>query len=315
MPPLLVVERDPQPRYLESTRAPSFETLRDYMLAVSQSRRLIRVDYLVERIRQDPLPLWFAVCASTVFLCLGQFQIVEGWQGMLLLNTGGIGLISSLGLSELRRRGDEEELRKLREVASTDPLTGAGNRRWFDQEMNRRVTQFRRYGNACSLLIIDVDHFKSINDTWGHDVGDHALKAVTKVIAATLRDTDLLFRVGGEEFAALLPETELSSAITAAERIRIAVGELMIPMEFNPIQLTVSVGGAQLQANESMEVWFKRADKTLYRAKQNGRNQSLFDFPSPNFRPMVRAAMEGEAAYQVLEADHQVEPENSARSI
>lgn len=285
------------------------------MVAVARSRRLVRVDRLVERIRQDPLPLWFAVCASTVFLCLGQFQIVEGWQGMLMLNTGGLGLISSLGLSELRRRSDEEELRKLREVASTDPLTGTGNRRWFDQEMNRRVTQFLRYGNTCSLLMIDVDHFKSINDTWGHDVGDHALKAVTKVIAATLRDTDLLFRVGGEEFAALLPETEISNAIIVAERIRIAVVELMIPMEFNPIRLTVSVGGAQLLANESMGVWLKRADKALYRAKQNGRNRSLFDFASPTLRPTTGQAMEAVAADPDWRDGHQVDPENSARCI
>lgn len=285
------------------------------MAAFSRSRRLFRVEYYIEKLRQDPLPLWFAVCVSTLFLCLGQFQVVEGWHGMLLLNTGGIGLISSLGLSELRRRSDEEELRKLREVASTDPLTGAGNRRWFDQEMSRRVTQFRRYGNPCSLLIIDVDHFKSINDTCGHDVGDHALKGLAKVVAATLRDTDFLFRIGGEEFAALLTETDVSSGIIAAERIRLAIAEMKVPTELNPIHLTVSVGGAQLHANESIESWFKRADSALLRAKQNGRNRTLFDFHPPKVRESRQFASVADGTSHDGSDESRVDAEASARSV
>jgi len=252
------------------------------MFFIPRSKRVRYFDSVVNVIRQEPWPLWFAVCGSTFLLCLGQFQLVEGWNGVLLLNTGCIGLISSMALSEIRRRYDEEEIRRLREVATTDPLTGAGNRRWFDQELNRHATQFRRYGNPCSLLIIDVDLFKSINDTWGHDAGDHALKAVVKVISMALRDTDYLFRIGGEEFAALLSETELASAKTVAERIRLAVSDLRIPTELSQIQLTVSVGGAQLQPIEDIENWFKRADSALLTAKQNGRNRTQFSISESN---------------------------------
>ncbi len=121
------------------------------------------------------LPLWLAVGASTVLLCLGQFHLVEGWRSIMFLNVGGIGLIACLALSELRRRHGELEILKLREVAATDVLTGVGNRRLFEQEMSRCVAVHRRYRTPCSMLMIDADHFKSINDTWGHDIGDQVL--------------------------------------------------------------------------------------------------------------------------------------------
>jgi diguanylate cyclase (GGDEF)-like protein len=220
--------------------------------------------------------MWLAVGASAALICMGQFGFVDGWRAILFLNTGGIGLISCLGLSELGRRHDEREIRRLREVATMDPLTGTGNRRWFDQELGRRVTQFRRYRTPCSLLVIDADHFKSINDTWGHDVGDQVLISLVRVITATLRDIDLLFRIGGEEFAALLPETEGVNAAIAAERVRVAISELQIPVGSRRIQINASVGGSQLLSNDSGESWFKRADNALLEAKQQGRDRVVF---------------------------------------
>jgi diguanylate cyclase (GGDEF)-like protein len=247
---------------------------------------------LSDNLKKQGLPVWAAVCISTVLLCIGQFGLVDGWRAVLFLNVGGIGLISCLGLSEIRRRFDEQEILRLKEAATSDPLTGVGNRRSFDQELSRRVTQLRRYATPCSLLIIDVDYFKSINDTWGHDAGDQALISMAKVITGTLRDIDLLFRIGGEEFAALLPETEGTNARIAAERVRVAISESQIPIQTGNfrIEITASVGGAQLLPHDSAESWFKRADQELYSAKRAGRNCVAFDgIPSPTDK-LVRDA-------------------------
>lgn len=241
------------------------------------------IQEITAELNSQRLPVWIAVCISTMLLCLGQFGWIEGWPAIICLNTGGIGLISCLGLSEIRRRIDEQEIARLKEVSTTDALTGAGNRRAFDQEMSRRLTQFRRYGTPCSLLVIDVDHFKSVNDTWGHDVGDQVLVALARSISATLRDIDLLFRIGGEEFAALLPETQGKNAVIAAERVREAVNETQIPAGKLRIQVTASVGGAQLLPNDNVESWFKRADIELFDAKQGGRNRVAFKF---SFNPL-----------------------------
>lgn len=235
-------------------------------------------DLIWRKLRVDSLPIWVAVCASTTLLCFGQFRLINGWQSILFLNTGGIGLISCLGLSELRRRCHEREIQRLREFATTDPLTGAGNRRSFDQELSRKITQFQRYNTPCSLLIIDADHFKSVNDTWGHDTGDIVLKSLVRAMESTLRDIDLLFRIGGEEFGALLPETGATNAIIAAERIRRAVNDLEIPIPVSKtkIRISVSIGGADIQFVDCAERWFKRADVALYVAKERGRNRVEF---------------------------------------
>lgn len=222
------------------------------------------------------LPLWLAVAGSFMLLCLGQFELVTGWQGLMHLNIGAVGLIACLALSELRRRRGELEILRLRAVATTDPLTGAGNRRSFDQEVNRRIAIFRRYQSPSSLLVIDADHFKLVNDTWGHDIGDLVLQSMVRTIQATLRDIDQLFRLGGEEFVAVLPETDGANAEIAAERIRRAIDELRIPVEGQLFQVTVSLGGAELLPSDDLATWVKRGDEALYQAKKSGRNQVVF---------------------------------------
>lgn len=229
------------------------------------------------------LPLWLAVGASFCLLFLGQFQLVTGWRAVMFLNVGGIGLIACLALSELRRRNGEMEILRLMAVATTDPLTGVGNRRSLDQEISRRMAIFRRYQTPCSLLLIDADHFKAINDTHGHDVGDRVLQAIVRSVQATLRDIDFLFRLGGEEFVALLPETGAANAAIAAERIRTAVNQLRVPVNGQLLQFSVSQGGAQLDGKDSPESWLKRADEALYEAKRAGRNRVVFArSPKPN---------------------------------
>lgn len=224
--------------------------------------------------------LWLTVAVSVLLFFIGQFDLVDGWRSILCLNIGGIGLISCLGISEICRRHDHQEIEQLRSSSTTDVLTGVGNKKFFDQEISRRVTQLRRYNNPCSLLLIDVDDFKKINSAWGRDVGDQALKALVRAITATLRDIDLVFRTDGQKFAALLPETQANNAAIAAERVRVAVSELRIPAIDRHIQISVSIGGAELLSGENAKNWFKRAENTLFEAKQSGKDRVVFDHQS-----------------------------------
>ncbi len=171
------------------------------------------------------------------------------------------------------RKGLERELRRL---ATIDPLTGAFNRRYFlsasVQEMERAV----RYGNALSVLMIDIDHFKQINDRHGHALGDEVLRKVVEVCRANLREVDVFARLGGEEFAALLPETARPGAAGLAERLRRAVAETVIPIAGHDLRVTISVGLAERCAGEpSFDQLLSRADQALYGAKQAGRNRIL----------------------------------------
>lgn len=226
------------------------------------------------------LVLWIAGAVSVLLFCVGQFGFLDSWNSLICLNVGGVGLISCLGFSELNRRSDQNEIRQLRDNSITDSLTGAGNRRSFEHELSRRVTQYRRYSTPCSLLLVDADFFKTINNTWSREVGDEVLKALVRAMMATLRDIDLVFRIDGQRFAALLPETQASNAAIAAERVRVAIGELRIPAINRHIQISVSVGGAELLMAENAKNWFKRSDNMLFEAKQCGRNRVVFDYQS-----------------------------------
>lgn len=166
---------------------------------------------------------------------------------------------------------------RLRLLATTDDLTGCLNRRAFftaaEQELERAV----RYGGAVSVLMVDLDHFKNINDRFGHAVGDRALKAAAAVMAEGLRDNDALGRLGGEEFAVLLPETALDGAMPVAERLRAAVAALEVPLDGGDIlRLTASLGAAERLPDESApDQLLARADCALYRAKAEGRNRVM----------------------------------------
>lgn len=227
---------------------------------------------LSARLQNNNVPLWLTVFGSIALLSIGQFQLADSWTSVIFLNVGGLGLISCLGLSERQRRLNETVIDQLQAAATTDALTDVGNRRSLDAELSRRVALLRRHQTPCSLLVIDVDHFKSINDKWGHGVGDLALKAIAKAVGTALRDTDLVFRLGGEEFVAILAETRSTEAAIVAERIRVAVSQLKIHTGDQAISLTVSQGGAQLYPTDSTASWLKRADEALYAAKRAGRN-------------------------------------------
>jgi diguanylate cyclase (GGDEF)-like protein/PAS domain S-box-containing protein len=175
------------------------------------------------------------------------------------------------------RKGLERELRRL---ATIDSLTGAFNRRHFlaaaAQEMERAV----RYGSPLSVLMIDIDHFKQVNDRHGHALGDEVLRKVVDVCRANLREVDVFARLGGEEFAALLPETALAGACGLGERLRRAVAETVVPAAGADLRVTVSLGLVQRAEDEtSFDHLLRRADQALYRAKQGGRNRIE---PSPS---------------------------------
>lgn len=174
-----------------------------------------------------------------------------------------------LDITERKRL--EENLRAL---ASTDALTGVPNRRTFESAGRREMERARRYAKPFTVIAIDIDFFKKVNDTYGHDIGDAVLKEVAKVCAAQLRGTDVFARLGGEEFAALLPETELKSAAGLAERLRQAVAVQPIFTAKGPLVVTVSLGLAEYAAPDTgLDHVLKRADEALYVAKRNGRNR------------------------------------------
>lgn len=169
---------------------------------------------------------------------------------------------------------DELELRR---IAGKDQLTGALTRRGFLERTNQEIERFRRYARPASLALIDIDHFKTVNDTHGHPAGDTVLRQVAGVLRAVKRPNDILGRLGGEEFGLLMPETEAADALQAAERFREAIAAKVI--EFEPgkhLQVTASFGITRIgTAITDAESWFAAADAPLYAAKRGGRNRCI----------------------------------------
>jgi diguanylate cyclase (GGDEF)-like protein len=163
--------------------------------------------------------------------------------------------------------------RELAEQARTDSLTGALNRRAMEEAALRETARSIRHGNPLCMIVLDVDHFKHLNDTRGHAAGDRALQALVQQVKTMLRANDLIARTGGEEFTVLLPDTSTAAGTQAAERVRQAIEALEIPFDDEPIRFTVSAGVAQLDPSRgSWEVMMRRADSAMYLAKEHGRN-------------------------------------------
>jgi diguanylate cyclase (GGDEF)-like protein len=159
--------------------------------------------------------------------------------------------------------------------AQTDALTGALNRREFDERLAAELRRARRYAKTCALLLLDIDHFKSVNDTHGHPAGDAVLKELARLLQAQLRDVDCVARYGGEEFVALLPETDSQAARGVAERVRaaLAAGAFTLP-DGATRRVTVSIGVACFpQCADSAAALVTHADQAMYAAKQGGRNR------------------------------------------
>lgn len=178
--------------------------------------------------------------------------------------------------TQLHHKRNEDLLRKTIddsiEAGLVDMLTGLNNRRFFEQHLARLM----RHAPPLSLMILDIDFFKRVNDTYGHDVGDAVLKACAARMKAVTRDMDLICRLGGEEFVIIMPHTTLAEAYIIAERVRLSVQQeaFAVAHVAQGLAVTVSIGLAQTQEGLSPDLLFKQADQALYHAKNNGRNQT-----------------------------------------
>jgi len=158
-------------------------------------------------------------------------------------------------------------------MAFTDALTQTNNRTAFNDAIRREMTLAERQSNNLSLAFIDIDHFKAINDNYGHDCGDQALKSVAKCIKESIRSCDAAYRYGGEEFVVLLNSTDTQGAALLAERIRTTIEQHTLAYGMEIIKLTASIGISSLHGNDTADSFIKRADNAMYQAKEKGRNQ------------------------------------------
>lgn len=168
--------------------------------------------------------------------------------------------------------------RKLEELSTTDFLTGAFNRRYLFEIAETELKRHRRHNKNTSIMMIDVDHFKDINDRHGHSIGDRALRHLVQICRKNLRDEDIFARIGGEEFCVLLPETDASTAKDAAERLRQSIKNTPMELDEQLLRMTVSIGlsGISPDENDDINYWLEQADQALYHAKRNGRDQVVW---------------------------------------
>lgn len=205
-------------------------------------------------VRKDGGRFW---CQILVAAIEGEVGVVSGFTVVLRDTT--------------ERRLSSEELRRL---LTTDYLTGAVNRSHFTEMAEREMLRHQRYGGALSVIMLDIDHFKRINDSFGHAAGDRLLRSLVESCRAELRATDVLARLGGEEFVVLLPGIGLDAAVETAERLRARVARDLAFLDGAPVHVTVSLGCATMtEAGCELDSTLKVADQALYRAKQFGRNR------------------------------------------
>lgn len=162
-------------------------------------------------------------------------------------------------------------------LSITDELTGLSNRRCFDNTLEKEFLRALRYNNKLTLVMFDIDHFKTVNDTYGHPCGDYILKEVANAALQTFRKTDTVFRFGGEEFVVILTETDIKQSEIPLERFRKSIETLDLTYQNQQINITVSIGACQLdQSIGNKEEFLQKADNALYDAKNSGRNKVVF---------------------------------------
>lgn len=167
----------------------------------------------------------------------------------------------------------KKQMEKVKQEIIIDPLTRTYNRRAFDEKIKQEMMGYQRYGRPTALAIIDIDHFKMVNDTYGHRTGDGVLRVLSEVMKKEIREIDVLARYGGEEFALILPHTPYKQALDVAERIRQKVESSRFTYKGKPFSVTISIGVGTLKEDDSLDDYIERVDKALYRAKDGGRNR------------------------------------------
>jgi diguanylate cyclase (GGDEF)-like protein len=186
--------------------------------------------------------------------------------------------------THLKLKQNRDEMQKayaeLEKLVNTDPLTEVANRRALLIFGEREFERARRYGHSFSVLTIDIDRFKQINDTYGHDIGDRVLVCMAQIVTKSLRKSDCFGRFGGEEFLVFLPQTLEDRAFYVAERIRNRIANASLKVEEEIVKITVSIGIANYYPeDDSLDTVLKRADLALYQAKERGRNQTIANIP------------------------------------
>ena len=242
--------------------------VRAYFWLKSRERTIVIAILLSFLLYQLFLAVYMSTAAAPVSLYLSPYWITSLSLSIVfsILRTGVIFLLDSARLlDDMSRKNAQLEI-----FAMKDGLTGLFNRHSLDQTFLGEMSRQDRYNEPLSLIMLDVDHFKRVNDVWGHDAGDIVLAEIARRVAATLRDTDLLFRWGGEELLILSPHTSLEGASAVADKLRQVISALPILPAGN---ITASFGVVERQKGESRDDCFRRVDQLLYRAKLNGRNR------------------------------------------
>lgn len=240
---------------------------RTSVLEHEDDERILIDKYIKQKNKQHLL--WIVIVATSIFL----FVLLNGYRSRQRIV---VQLSESHARIVQQHQALQEANNKLERLSQTDALTGLANRRFFDQQFNLEHARYVRGAGALSVLMVDIDHFKSINDYYGHAVGDLYLQNIAAVLLAEVsRPNDMVARYGGEEFVCILPDTDLPGALKVAEQVREAVMALHLNNAEDPPQpLTVSVGVATLQGvHSSADALLKQADVQLYRAKDMGRNR------------------------------------------
>ncbi|MEM6409307.1 MAG: diguanylate cyclase [Pseudomonadota bacterium] len=249
----------------------------DRMQGIISERDLVPV---VADIRNHPITTPVSqVMTSSVITCKPEDEIAYV---LRLMNSNAIRHMPVVKDDKLVDMLSIRELTKAYELlqieANTDPLTGLSNRRPFLRNLDLEFVRARRFRHDMSVAMIDIDHFKAVNDTYGHDAGDAVLRAFAAMIINEFRSIEMVGRLGGEEFAVIFPQTDLAGAMTACDRLLMRVRDTITPVGSAQIGITISIGIARASADKlDGAAVLKRADELLYRAKAAGRDQIVIE--------------------------------------
>jgi len=265
-----------------SGSAPLDDQLRDY---IARARRIADLPPGDPRLKTELPPLFAAARAPLLnglnaitaehqrqseqqLRMLKNLQTASLWMILLTLAAEALGIFRPMVRRIMRYTAE------LSRAAATDPLTGALNRRSFTDRALAELARAARYDRTTALLIVDADHFKAVNDAHGHGIGDDVLTALSSTLQFALRPSDVFGRIGGEEFAILLPETDLQGALLAAERLRSAAAAVRVSTPTGEVGFTVSIGVADIAPGDiGLKPALDRADAALYQAKAAGRDR------------------------------------------
>lgn len=234
-----------------------FEILSGFDYSITEIKEVKREDYYITVV---PVPLGSALKYGWIIVAKKRILLKNDKAKWSLVH-----LAEILSLYE----SGKNLAKKLAKMAFLDPLTQIFNRRFFMIRASLDLKNSINQGNSCSVIMVDIDHFKKFNDTYGHQYGDEVLKTVAGILSSNLRDSDILGRFGGEEFVIFLPGTALKEAVKIAERLRQNVEKYPMAKE----KVTISLGVSECVHEDSLDSVIERADKALYRAKENGRNR------------------------------------------